>query len=202
VKIPGAIPWNLEKAAIIAEIPFSTPNTDVFSRLLYVDGLKNLILYNHSNKSVTANVAFDDESAKIAYEVGGDRKFKIKTIDGHQRLSVALKPYDGSWLVLLPSAITGLEIMAIPFTPGDAWTIGAALKSAKQIPGNLPLKVEVTRPDGLIIKDTILTRNGYGTATLPTAPNEPTGEWRIKISDPVSGKASSVSVTIPGALSE
>jgi uncharacterized membrane protein len=196
VKIPGAKPWNLEKAAKIAEIPFSTPNPDVVSRLLYVDGLKNLILYNHSNKPVAADVAFDDESAKIACEVGSEREIDIKTVDGRQRLSVALKPYDGSWLVLLPSAITGLEIMAIPFTPGDAWTIGAALKSAKQIPGNLPLKVEVTRPDGLIIKDTILTRNGYGTATLPTAPNEPTGEWSIKLTEPASGTATEKTILV------
>ncbi len=155
--------------------------------MLNAEGLQNLILYNHSNEPVIAEVAFDNKFAKFAYEVGSNREFQVATVNGRQRLKVSLNPYDGSWLVLLPGKIKSLHIDIAPFIPGDKMTIGITVNSEKSLAGVMPLNIEIQRSDDFVIKKNILARNGYGTVTIPTAPNEPSGKWLIKIVEPISG---------------
>lgn len=107
--------------------------------------------------------------------------------------TATLPPAQGKLYVVLPEADPVVSVVAPKtFTPGQAAPITGTIKfpSGKQPRGSYPLFIEVTDPSGKNNEFSWSITAKDGAFSLPFLPavNDPTGTWRVRVTDLVTRK--------------
>ncbi len=130
---------------------------------------------------------------KAAYELLACKEIELKSAGEGAELSLDLPPAGGRIVVFLPERIKELQLeMPTLAQRGEFVTITAALRgeSGQPVPGILPAKLDVIRPEGSrdCFSRHVAITDGRFMIELPIPLNAPPGVWRISLEELASGK--------------
>ncbi len=121
---------------------------------------------------------------------------------GGASVQVQLEPGWGKLLVAAPEAIGRPEVtVAEGATVGGAaeLTVQARYASGRSIGGVVPLRVELTSPDGArndYSRYTATDADGSWRLSIPIARNEPAGRWSVRVTELIGGNAAVASFEV------
>jgi len=135
-------------------------------------------------------------------EPGGRHLYDVRSKSYLGRTSVAdlaLEPGQVALLASVPYEVTGVQFVGA----GEA-TQGETLRARLTVladgePGDHVLRVDVLKPGGAPAEAycrNVVTRGGQADFAIPFAPNDPVGQWQVRVRDIVSGKEMGVSVEL------
>jgi hypothetical protein len=136
----------------------------------------------------SAEFNFKESPGKIAYELLSGKELDLKTFDKKSNLKVDLPPAGGKVVVFLPEKIDKIDIeLPAAIKTGKILEIKANLRgeSGEIIPGIIPAKIEITRPDKSLDSFSCYSafESGELRIKLPIPFNAPSGDWQIKIKE-------------------
>lgn len=99
-----------------------------------------------------------------------------------------LRPGEPELFALLPYRVSGLEVdVPDAIQAGGALPVRARLLTDEGEPGDHVVHARLRREDGTVIADNFMLEEGKGTFRVPTAFNDPPGEWTLRVTDVLSG---------------
>jgi hypothetical protein len=168
---------------------------DVEIGLRTVPGAVLLIGVNHGSDHVRPRVQLDAEAA-VAFDLIGSTPPALEANeDGQPILSLSLRPHDGGIWAVFPDRPRGIEVEA----PQDPLHRGGELRArirlldeanGETIRGSYPLRITVLDPTGSNRPDLggeYVAMNGSLDFAAPLAVNEPSGTWRLCVTEPLTG---------------
>jgi hypothetical protein len=226
-RLPDAVPAEFRRLVdtrVNAPARSLTPNT--WLNLLEVDGasyigiVNNLRsrgpMYGHFGKvreqgvPQTARLRLDHALGSVPYDLIEHRRVPVQTVDDSMTLALALPPAGGRVIVLLPAPVQRIDLNASVVNAdwgdhrGREIAVSARLvdPAGNTVPGCIPARLEITRPDGSAsdFSRYVAFRRGGLSETVPIPVNTAPGTWRVEIVEFASGLR--VSGTVPvGAVS-
>ncbi|MCL5674913.1 MAG: beta-galactosidase trimerization domain-containing protein [Candidatus Omnitrophica bacterium] len=125
-----------------------------------------------------------------------------KYLGEHKTLRTIVNPYDAGIYAILQYKITGLsgslETQSLP--RGEEVKGDVQINVSGKIPGYQVIHLDVIRPDGkepVYLRQNLVSINGVPAKfSVPMALNELTGIWKLKFTEPVSQKSTTLSFTL------
>ena len=142
----------------------------------------------------TARLVIDRSLGEAAYELLTCRRLSLEGEGARWRCSLDLPPAGGKVILFVPQPIAALQLgvkRASRIKQGGTARVEAALRdpSGKKLPGVIPARLEVLRPDG--------SRDGFSHYTAfrrgelafdyPVPANAPVGPWCVEVRDLAAG---------------
>ena len=189
IRIPNAIPYDGAALAEQIEISVVTSDPLVVAEPLLAGDQRYLIVYNHQDKEVEAQVVIREPDARVVYDVFGHRKLVAQVADTQTTLKAKLGGYDGVLLALCPAELPDIRVTTRDATCGSdvSVEIAAGLPSKN---GVVPVEVTVLSPrgDATVYGGPLAVAGGRSRFSVPTGINDRPGKWAVRVADLITGK--------------
>lgn len=189
IRIPNAIPYDGAALAEQIEISVLTSDPLVVAEPLLAGDQRYLIVYNHQDKEVEAEVVIREPNARVVYDVFGHRKLVAQVADTQTTLKAKLGGYDGILFALCPAELPDIRVTTRDATCGSdvSVEIAAGLPSKN---GVVPVEVIVLSPrgDATVYGGPFAVVGGRSRFGVPTGINDRPGKWAVRVADLITGK--------------
>lgn len=193
----------LEEAGVLPRTSSNVPHVEL--GLLTCQGAAVLVAVNHDaedDASVT-DLASEDVRAAFAFDLlTGEQEEVYPTDDGATAI-LGLKARDGRMWALFPDrpATGRIELLEEPAACGEECRARIVFTDddGQQIEGSYPLRVHVLDPmgeDRPELGGEYLAIGGSLELMLPIAVNDPPGEWRLCVTEPLTGLCAHTTFTV------
>ena len=199
IRVPGAQPYDGAALARQVKPAAVTPDPLVHAEPVRAGAQRYLIVYNHQDKPVNADVAVAWPDAKVVYDVFNHVRLPVRAEGGTARLKVKLDAYNGVLLALCAGPLPDVRVRAGDARCGTdvAVEISAGVPSGK---GMVPVDVVVVDPQGTrtTYGGSFAVTDGRSRYRIPTGVNDLAGRWTVCVTDLITGKTATATFHLTG----
>lgn len=151
----------------------------------------------------TINTPLDDVPVSVEFTEPG---YIYDVVAGRflgrgNRVNLTMVNCTGRVFAVLPYEVTGIKLPApsAPTKRGADLAIPVEVATSEPAADPRVLRVDVTTPGGKphrLYSTDLRCKDSRGTVTIPFALNDPVGDWRVRVTDVVSGVANEITVRV------